>query len=205
MEPVFAADGGRTRRESEGERMKPYARLVLVGALLICVAAPARADDKSDLQAKVSGALKHAKSFVATSLIVQIGISTTTVFVAPDRTKTSVATGGQTRDIVTIGDAVYVSANGAPFEKRSSASLLAQIKALTEVSISAVVPDITAGGVTFGVYQTIADVPGMPITLTCTYDKKTYLPVKCTSDALVQTFGNYDDPKNIIEIPQGAV
>jgi len=185
--------------------MKSYARVALVAVLLVYCAVPAWADDKSDLQAKVSGALKHAKSFVATSLSVQMGLSTTTVFVAPDRTKTSVAIAGQTRDIVTIGEAVYISSNGGPFEKRTSPAVLAQIKALSDVSISAIVPDVTVGGVSYGAYQTVVDVPGVPITLTCTYDKKTYLPVKCSSDALVQTFGNYDDPKNVIEIPQGAV
>ncbi|GAC1408339.1 MAG: hypothetical protein NVSMB64_16440 [Candidatus Velthaea sp.] len=59
-------------------------------------AVPARADEMSEVQAKVSAALKAAKSFVATTLIPAAGASTTSVFVAPDRVKTEVASGAQT-------------------------------------------------------------------------------------------------------------
>jgi len=185
--------------------MKLFARLALVAVLSACAAVPALADDKSDLQAKVSAALKHAKSFTATTLLVGLGVSTTTMYVAPDRTKTSVALAGSTRDIVTVGGTAYVSVNGAPYEKRTlSPAQAATLTAVTDVSVSAIVPDVSAGGTTYGAFETVAGAAPTAVTLTCTYDKKTYLLVKCSSDSLVQMFGNYDDPKNVIDVPKEA-
>ncbi|GAC1538522.1 MAG: hypothetical protein NVS2B17_12550 [Candidatus Velthaea sp.] len=203
--PVFVMDGGRTRRRSERESMKQYARLALAAALVVCAAAPARADDSSDVQSKVSAALKAAKSFVATTLFPAAGASTISVFVAPDRVKTDVAYGTNASTVILIGTEAYTSRNGAPYEKATvPANILAELTSLTVVNVTAVKPDIVEAGTALGAFTTVVGAPPHTLTLTCTYDKKTYRLAKCASEQIIQTFANYDDPKNIVEPPKGA-
>ncbi|MFN2461088.1 MAG: hypothetical protein ABR591_10435 [Candidatus Velthaea sp.] len=186
--------------------MKQFARLALAAALIVSTAAaPARADDKFDLQSKLTAALKAARSFVATTVVVANGVSTTTTYVAPDRTKTDVLLGQSTRQIITIGDVSYTSRDGAAFERGTvPTALVAQLKSLTEVSVSALAPDVAADGATYGAFKTIVGLAPQAVTLTCTYDKKTYRLAKCASSEVIQTFGNYDDPKNVVEAPKAA-
>lgn len=184
--------------------MKQYARLALTALSVVCAASPARADDRADVQHKVSAALKASKSFVATTLIPAAGASTISVFVAPDRVKTDVAYGTNATTVIVVGSDSYTSRNGGPFEKAEvPPNVLVQLKSLTEVNVLGIAPDVLESGARFGAFTTVVGGP-MTVTLTCTYDKKTYRLAKCASDQIIQTFARYDDPKNVVEPPASA-
>jgi hypothetical protein len=185
--------------------MKMFARLALVGVMLASAAIPARADDKSDLQAKIAAAAKGVKSVVMTTVISQIGATTTVVFVAPDRTHTAFSAPViGTRDAVTIGDTSYVSTAGGPYTKSNVPGGAAQLRNLTDVTVVDIQPDITTAGVTYGQYTTTITAMDRSVNLVCAYDKKTYLRTTCGNEFIVVKFTNYNDPRNIIDVPKGA-
>jgi hypothetical protein len=185
--------------------MKMFARLALVAVMLASAAIPARADDKSDLQAKIAAAAKGVKSVVMTTVISQVGATTTVVYVAPDRTRSSISAPILgTRDVLTIGDTSYLSTNGGPYTKSESPGAAAQVRNLTDVTVIDIQPDITTAGITYGQYTTTITAMERSVSLICAYDKKTYLRTTCGNEFAVVKFTNYNDPKNIVEVPSGA-
>jgi hypothetical protein len=70
------------------------------------------------------------------------------------------------------------------------------------------IPDVVDGGVTYGAVRlssNTASVPGAPnvgpLTLTCTYNKTTFLLHACTSPAITESFDAYNDPVNVVTLP----
>jgi hypothetical protein len=171
------------------------------------MAAAAAADDVSAVQAKVSAALKSAKSFVATTTVAADGLAQTTVYIQPDRIRTDIAVGGSTLERIAIGGFEYSSRNGAPFERTAiTPESAAALKKITAVTVTKVLPDVTVDGTTYGAYETT--LPGGagsdPTHLTCTYEKKSARLVRCENATITETFSGYDDPKNVVDAPAGA-
>lgn len=186
-------------------RMKMFARSALAIVLVCAAAGPALADDKTDLQIKISAALKAAKSFSTTAIVAANGLVINSVLVAPDRAKTTVAAGGMTMDSVLIGSDLYVSRNSAPFEKSAAPpAVAAQLKLATEPVVAAIVSDVTESGVTYGAFTMPFTGSTLPMTLTCEYDKATFRLAKCANEKVSVTYSNDDDPKNVVEIPKDA-
>lgn len=174
--------------------------------LLACAATtPAWADVTADLQTKLDSALRGSKSFVVTTTYPAQAYSSTLVVVAPDRTRMAIAVAANTTDIVTIGQTTYSSKNGAPFEKSPVAAPTEPRPASAgSVKVRALHADVIAGGVTYGAFD--AAVPlGKVVTLTCTYDKKSYRLVRCANADVTQTYNSYDDPQNAVEAPKNAI
>jgi hypothetical protein len=128
-----------------------------------------------------------------------------TVYVAPDRYATSTAVDGDSRDVVIVGDALYQRVNNGPFKKTPvPAEVAAQLKAQFDFTVTSIAADQNAGGTTFGTFTSLVAAGPPAVTLTCTYEKTTYRPVRCWNDTLRETFGHYDDAANIVDVPQGA-
>jgi hypothetical protein len=180
-------------------------RIVAAGLLLCSAAAPARADVSADIQSKVDGAMKNAKSFVVTTSYPAQAYSSTVVYVAPDRARFAVAVAVRTTDVITIGDTSYSSKNGAPFEKAPvSADESARFKSIGHVKVGAIRADVRADGLTYGAFETTVPL-GAAVTLTCMYDKKSFRLARCANDEVTQTYNHYDDPGNVVEMPPNAV
>jgi hypothetical protein len=177
-----------------------------MAALLVCaLAAPAWADAAADVQTKIDGALKSAKSFAVTTRYPAQEYSSTLVHVAPDRSRVVVAVSANTTDVVTIGNTSYSSKNGTPFERALvSAEAGAQLKSLVSVKVGAILADVTIAGKTYGAFDTTVPLGG-PVRLTCTYDKKTFRLARCANDEVTQTYANYDDPDNVVDPPKDSV
>jgi len=182
--------------------MKPIVRPTLLAAMLAgAAAAPAQADTTADLQTKIDAAMTHAKSFVVTTLYPAQAYSSTLVYVAPDRSRVAVAIAANTTDVVTVGNTSYSSKNGAPFEKADvSAEAGQRLKSIGSTKVTALHADVALGGTRYGAFETTLPL-GADVTLTCTYDKKSFRLARCANDDVTETYSNYDDPKNVVEIP----
>jgi hypothetical protein len=91
-------------------------------------------------------------------------------------------------------------------------SLEAFGKTLSDKMHVTIAPDVTDGGVTYGAITTQIDtamIPGAPAvgpqTLTCTYDKQTYLMHSCTNGVFTETMSGYNDPANVVTVPADAL
>lgn len=177
-------------------------RAALVAALLASVGVPARADVAADVQKKIDAALKTSKSFVVTTRYPTQAYVSTLVVVAPDRARLAVAIAANTTDVVTVGATSYSSKNGAPFEKAAvSAEGGTPVAPSGSVKVGALRADVTIDGVSYGAFETTLPL-GAPVTLTCAYDKKTFRLARCANKDVTRTYGGYDDPKNVVELPK---
>ncbi len=157
----------------------------------------------ADVQSKIDGAMKSAKSYVVTTRYPAQSYSSTLVYVAPDRYRVAVAVAATTTDVITVGATSYSSKNGAPFEKAPvSPEETERIKLISVVKVAAAHADVTVDGVTYGAFDT-APPAGTSAGLTCTYDKKSYRLVRCANADWTQSFDDYDDPKNVVDVPAG--
>ncbi len=187
--------------------MNEFARRFGLSLLLVCAgSSAAQADGMSDLQKKLDGALKSAKSFVISTRYPAQAYASSLTFVAPNRTRVSVAVAATTTDVITIGQTLYSSKNGAPFEKSpvGQPSGAPPPAVVGSVKVSALEPDITVEGVTYGAFDTIVSLD-KPVTLACRYTKHDFRLVRCTNGEVSQSYTSYNDPANIIEAPPGAV
>ncbi len=159
----------------------------------------------ADVQTKIDGALKSAKSFVVTTRYPLQAYVATLVVVAPDRSRLAVAVSANTTDVVTVGATSYSSTNGTPFVKSAvSAEDDAPLVPTGSVKVGALRADVTIDGVTYGAFETTVPL-GAAITLTCAYDKRSFRLERCANDDVTRTYGSYDDPKNVVELPTDIV
>ena len=185
--------------------MNVFARSALA-ALVVCgTVGPALADDKTDLQSKISTALKAAKSFTTMAVVTASGVVISSTVVAPDRAKTSIAAGTMTMDSVLIGTDFYTSRNGSPYVKSAAPpQVVAQLQSATELPVASILPDVSEAGVVSGAFTTTIPGAAAPITLACEYDKRTFRPTKCANDQYSVTYADFNDPKNVVEPPKDA-
>jgi len=162
-------------------------RAVLAALLLGSVAAAARADASADVQAKIDGAMASAKSFVVVT------------------SYPAVAVAASTTDVIVVGDTSYSSKNGAPFDKAPLAPGSAnRFTAAGSVKVGSLRPDVTAAGVTYGAFTTTLPL-GADVTITCTYDKKTFRLARCENADVTRIYSAYDDPNNTVDVPANVV
>jgi hypothetical protein len=110
-----------------------------------------------------------------------------------------------TTDIVTVGARSFRSRNGAPFEKTSVAPPAdGRLRAIGSVKVGALHADVTIAGITYGTFDTTVAL-GAPVTLRCTYDKRSFRLARCANDDVTQTYENYDDPQNTVTAPNDGV
>jgi hypothetical protein len=184
--------------------MSPRLPLVLPGVLAVAAAvipAAACADDLALVRAKIASAMHGAKSFVVTTSA-STGFDVTLTFVAPDRFHSTLAYAGTTRDIVLIGTTAYVSTGGGPYEKQPAPPEVTSMQAqILDVPVDRLLPDIDAGGKTWGTFVTTSSGPVKNQQLYCTYDKASYRLGGCTNRGFKMTFSRYDDPANVVNVP----
>jgi hypothetical protein len=180
-------------------------RAVLAALLLGSVAAAARADASADVQAKIDGAMASAKSFVVVTSYPAQAYASTLVYVAPNRSRLAVAVAASTTDVIVVGDTSYSSKNGAPFDKAPLAPGSAnRFTAAGSVKVGSLRPDVTAAGVTYGAFTTTLPL-GADVTITCTYDKKTFRLARCENADVTRIYSAYDDPNNTVDVPANIV
>ena len=92
-------------------------RAVLAALLLGSVAVAARADASADVQAKIDAAMAGTKSFVVVTAFPAQAYASTLVYVAPNRSRLTVAVAASTTDVIVVGETSYSSKNGASFRK----------------------------------------------------------------------------------------
>jgi hypothetical protein len=179
---------------------------IVAAASCACLAtAPAQADMAATVQMKIDGALKTVRSFSVTTLYPAQAYSATLVYVAPNRSRLAVAIAASTTDIITIGNAIYSSKNGAPFEKSGApAGDAPPLIPLGSVKVGAVRADVTIDGVAYGAFDTTLPL-GTTVTLTCAYDKRSFRLARCVNSNVTRTYGSYDDPQNVVEPPDSFV
>ena len=178
-----------------------FAALAAAALLPLTSAAATVADDLATVRAKVPAAMQAAKSFVATAAL-QSGYTVTTTFVAPDRSHSAAVFNGASYDVVMIGPTSYLSTNGNPYTVvPTPLQVLAVLQQLRGIPVDALDPDVTAGGVLYGQFETTQAGPQRDQHLTCSYDKATYRIARCTGTALSVSISRYDDPANVVTVP----
>jgi hypothetical protein len=185
--------------------MKQIALAAALAAVAVCSSgAAARADATAGVQTKIDGALRSARSFVVLTQFPAQAYSATLVYVAPNRSRISVAVAATTTDTITLGSAVYSSKNGAPFEKSAAPAADPAAGPLGSVKVGAIHADVTIDGVAYGAFDTTLPL-GTLVTLTCAYDKRSFRLARCVNSDVTRTYGSYDDPQNVVEPPSGFV
>jgi hypothetical protein len=198
-----------------GPAAKTFRVIAVIVMLLPAANGPAGADDESQLADRITNALKFVKSFemviVRTDSENRPLSTRTTVFVAPDRLSQHLSENNESVDAIFIGDTGFRRGNAEPYRKISLRPTLVQsIRHTPYVSVSAVLPDVKTSSGVYGAYQTNqiwAQLTMTPLdphasTVTCMYDRKTYLPTRCSGLQYEQLFGKYNDPTNVVEAPK---
>lgn len=136
---------------------------------------------------------------------------TITVIVPTRRTKSVVAMGSMMNESVIADGRMYTRMNGGDWrvtDVPGAAGMAgAAVKAMSDPSKVRVLPDRVENGTTVGVYELTPPAPPnapagyVPTTISCTYDKTTYLPRTCTYHNLTQTFEGFNDPANVVDVP----
>jgi hypothetical protein len=143
--------------------------------------------------------------------------------VLPNQFKMETATGPTNVSTYSVGDGfTYMHMSPTSWLKMATpaaqvAAMTAQMTAMAKSNPSTVrvLPDRVEDGVTVGVYQSTGQIPATPMmaqsapketTVTCSYDKQTYLTKKCSDSAgqYLLTFSHYNDPANVIVLPPEA-
>ncbi len=190
------------------------AGLIALPAMLAAAATVgiARADQSSDLQARVRAALRNATSFVETVTVkpnpyVPLGATLRFTVVAPNRYHQTVSGAPpQADDTIIIGHEVYgKEAGGWTVETWSDRLVISFEADVFDVTVRVVGPDRTVDGKTVGSFV-MKDPRGAKDTdtLDCTYDKQTFRLLTCSSAISSITYSNYDDPAVTIETPKNA-
>jgi outer membrane lipoprotein-sorting protein len=203
-----------------------------IAAALIAVtvgtfAGAARADDASDVVAKTTATSAGIKSVqLSMNMTIdgggpqKIPMSMVMTMVLPDRVKMQM-NGMMSMATYSVGDGFYyINAGGmwqkVAFDKAQMAAAAAQMKTASAPPPGQIklLPDRMEDGASVGVYSVTTTVPAMPgvpspaagkpTTLTCSYDKQTFLVKKCGNENYVMTFSHYNDPANVVELPPEA-
>ena len=172
----------------------------------------AEAASISDLRKHMTAAALGVKSF-RLQLSSPMGMtSVATVTMKPIRMHMQVASGPIVMEMYLADGYLYQRIGNGGWQKQPLPSTAAlpvdSIKALTQGTSMTAGPDVTEGGVTYGSYDVsvaTASIPGAPaagpISLSCTYDKSTFLTHECKSRFVTETFLDYNDPGNVVTLP----
>ncbi len=187
-------------------------RLVVAMVLLAAGTLAARADDATALRDNVLAAMAATSSFVMDVANPQGIYGSATVQTQLGRAKVQGSGGPHTLTLYAIGGYVYQQFDGSAWQRRKlpggSAMLIAPLSATATLTPQ---PDARdPAGETFGAFRAVTTlpIPGVGtipnVTMDCTYDKATLLLHTCSSQYATLTFHNYNDPKNVVELPAEA-
>jgi hypothetical protein len=166
----------------------------------------------SDLQKKMAAAAKRIRSF-RFQLSSPIGMtSSSTVIVKPMLMHMQMASGPVVMEVYIAHGNLYQRVGVGEWQMQPlplTASLPTDaIKKITEGTSMTVGADVSEDGVTYGSFDVsmpTASVPGAPpatpLTMSCTYDKKTFLTHSCKNSFITETFLDYNDPNNVVTLP----
>ncbi len=176
-----------------------------LAALLAATAVPAQADDVDTVRARVAAAMTAAKSFIVTTSAAT-GMTGSMTFVAPNLYHSAVVYNRTRRDVILVGSTGYVSEDdGQTYHKfEPPAEMVAGQAELRAIPVERLLPDKTAGGKTWGQFTTSSGGPEKDQQLTCTYDKTSFRIGQCSNPGLMMSFSRYDDPSNVVIVPQLA-
>jgi hypothetical protein len=141
--------------------------------------------------------------------------ATVTMQTREQRMRTVMAIGPFVTETIVAGGRGYARTNGGPWRlqdsttsttsvRRAGAGLMAQVMSGMHLHL---LPDRRENGRLIGVYEVVTvPPPGAPasahaLTMTCTYDKATSLPLTCANAFVTETFGGWNDPHNRIDVP----
>ncbi len=191
---------------------KSWSRSAAVAAALLLATSGrlSAADDPAAIQAKMKAAQGAVHSFrMQISGPGMTGVAT--IFNSPKRMHMQMASGPLTIEMYVSDGYAYQNIGKSGWKKQQlpAGSALVDIqRAFDGSTVFAVAPDVTDGGVTYGAISmqlSAVSVPGAPstppLTITCSYDKQSYLMHACTSPYATETFSGYDDPANAVSIP----
>jgi len=187
-------------------------RLVAVVVLLAAGTLAARADDGTALRGNVLGAMAATSSFVMDVANPQGIYGSAIVQTQLGRAKVQGSAGPHTLLLYALGGYEYQQIDGSAWQRRKlpagATMLIAPLGATATVTPQ---PDTRdASGEMFGAFRAVTTlpIPGVGtipnVTMDCTYDKATLLLHICASQYATLTFHNYDDPKNVVELPAEA-
>ncbi len=183
------------------------------GALFcVALAGVARADDGTALRTSVLTAMAATSSFAVDLQNPQGIMGTAVVQTQLGRTKVQGSGGPHTLLLYVVGGYEYEQFDGSSWQRRKlPAGGLTVIAPLAPNATVTAKPDARdSSGETFGAFSAITSfpIPGMGtipnVALDCTYDKSTMLLHVCTSQYATLSFHNYNDPKNVVELPADA-
>jgi hypothetical protein len=197
-------------------------------ALVLALALPAAAaaDDRVAVTAKIAAAATGISSFVVDSTVNgTTGVTSQTTFVRPKMVKSVTTLGTMTVESYIVDDTVYVHWAIMGWQKMSlgqAQSSPAALNIAENIKSSKVkyLPDRQEDGTTVGAYTievpqplaastlpapgTASPAPAAALTLTCTYDKSTYLARTCANDMMTLKYSKYNDPGNVVDLPPEA-
>lgn len=204
--------------------------IVAAAAMVTGVYAPVRAaDDGAQVAENIRKAVAAVASFQAT-MTGPPGMTAQVTFVRPDRVRNVISVGSSTAEAIAVGTTTYVRSNGGPWGRSSNAGTAAAARQLVDSLVSSTsytaLPERRENGATVGAFSAAlpasflpvplkvatassSDKTAPPLTVTCTYDKATYLVHTCTMQLpnfpgpLTMTYSKWNDPANVVDVPAG--
>jgi hypothetical protein len=191
---------------------------VVTGALCAAPAAAATAPiDGNALGAKIVGAMSKVQSFrLEMSGPTGSGVAgTMTVEITPARRLRLVMAGNQSvSESISADGKLYSRLNGGGWTVQDISPTVSSDPGLVQSMMDATriraLADRSEDGLTLGVFAiTLAPPVGaapqaMQETMTCTYDKTTFLPRTCANGYISEAFVGWNDAANAIVIPAVA-
>jgi hypothetical protein len=183
---------------------------VLGAFMLLAQTVPARADDVSDLQAKMRAALRSAKSFVETVTVspnpyVPLGGTMVFTVVAPNRYRQLAGGGSMPPDeTVIIGNEVYGNDSRGWTVQTWSDHLVTGFEGdVFNLIVRSIGADATVAGKMVG-SVVLKDPRGAKESdvLACTYEKSSFRLLTCSGGSSKLVVSKYDDPANAIPTPK---
>jgi hypothetical protein len=192
-------------------RMTLSTRLAVLVTMAACCTATAAAQDGAALRANLVAALAATTSFQIDVTNPQGIMGTVVVQTQLGRAKVQGSGGPHTVSIYAVSGYEYQQFDGGAWQRRKlppGGLAISPFAAAAAVTPEADKRD--ASGATFGAFTatTSLPIPGIGtipnVALECTYDKATLLLHDCTSQYGEFAFHNYNDPKNVVELPADA-
>jgi hypothetical protein len=187
-------------------------RLVTVAAIAAVCAGNAGADDGTGLRTSVLTALAATTSFVLDLANPQGIYGTAVVQTQLGRTKVQGSAGTHSLVLYALDGYEYQQIDGSAWQRRKLPAMNALVIAPLSASatLTPKADERDPSGVVYGAFGAVTSlpVPGIGtipnVSMDCTYDKSTMLLHVCTSQYATLTFHNYNDPKNVVELPADA-
>lgn len=185
-------------------------------ALLVAgYAAPAAADQIADLRAAMKAAAANVQSFRMT-LTSPLGITgSMTVTMKPRRVRMEFGGGPIAAEVYLIDGELYQKIGNAAWKKQKLPATPAMVdftRMMADSAHMSIGADVLEDGIEYGSLNVELDMsaivpsatPIPPTSMTCVYDKTTYLTRRCTNALITEVIDGYNDPVNVVVLPPAA-